>query len=55
MNVLDVMYDFNPGDVASVGCGVAMGWPNPSYDPMLPVYPERKHFFEALTYNTLVA
>lgn len=55
MNVLDVMHDFNPGDKASVGCGVAMGWPNPSYDPSLPVYPERKYFFDAQPFNTLVA
>lgn len=55
MKVLDVMHDFNPGDEASVGCGVAMGWPNPFYDPSFPVYPERKHFFDAQTYNTLVA
>ncbi len=55
MKVLDVMHDFNPGDEASAGCGVAMGWSNPFYDPSLPIYPERKHCFNIQTKNAVPA
>lgn len=41
VTVFGVMHDFNPQDAASVGCGVAIGYTNPHYNPALPVCPER--------------
>lgn len=41
MTIFDVMYDFNKGDTVSAGCGVAMGYANPHYNPALPVCPQR--------------
>lgn len=41
MVIFDVMHDFNPSDLASLGCGVAMGHKNPNYNPNLPIYTER--------------
>lgn len=42
MVVFDVMYDFNIGDTASSGCGVAMGYTNLNYNPLQPVFSERQ-------------
>jgi hypothetical protein len=39
--IFGVMHDFNPEDAASLGCGVAIGYTNPHYNPLLPVCPER--------------
>jgi hypothetical protein len=41
MTIFEVMHDFNPEDTASMGCGVAMGYANPNYNPALPICPER--------------
>jgi hypothetical protein len=41
LTIFEVMYDFNPKDTASLGCGVALGYANPAYNPALPVCPER--------------
>lgn len=41
LTIFGVMHNFNPEDAASLGCGVALGYTNPQYNPSLPVCPER--------------